>query len=327
MRPLSFTKNLGGFSKAYDAIRRGYSPGVTVKQFRERCGLNANGSLLVAEFFLFTQVRSGQELVVNDTLITQTFIRPTFDLTLARLYFFALNLAMPGERLSAEQCEAGQLQKHVITQHVYFGDAWVHDRFDKDSSLEPFVHSAGVFPSLRKWVTNYWFMKEQCKFVIRPDGTVETFSDTWGPLALRLFFDRYATLHPTDDVGDARDLVSWLGHQAAPAATDGLVAGGIRLRVWAERNVGSAHSAGRRSIHPRQPLVSAGLDRGGADQGRLRDLLGRALVGRAVGQRRAAALPHPAGGSGSVQHLVERSAMIPGNFLLSRGVQLGQRRV
>lgn len=150
---------------------------------------------------MFAQVRSGQEFVVGDTLITQTFARPAFDATLARLYFFALNLAMPGERLSAEQREAGQLQRHVITQHAYVRDAWVHDRFDKDSSLEPFVRSAGDFPSIRKWVNNYWFMRRQCGFVTRPDGTVETFSGTWGPLAMRLFLDRYTTLHPTDDVG------------------------------------------------------------------------------------------------------------------------------
>lgn len=201
MRPLSFTKNLGGFRKAYHAIRRGYFPGVTVDQFRARCGLPDGGSLLVTEFFLFTQVRSDREFVVGDTLITQTFTRPTFDLTLARLYFFALNLAMPGERLSPEQREAGKLQKHVITQHVYVGDAWVPDRFDKDSSLEPFVRGADGFQSVRKWVNNYWFMKEQCGFVVKPDRTVETFADTWGPLAMRLFFDRYTTLHPTNDVG------------------------------------------------------------------------------------------------------------------------------
>ncbi len=201
MRPLSYTKNLGGFPKAYHAIRRGYSPGVTVNQFRAKCGLNADGSLLVAEFFLFTRVQSGRETVVGDTLVTQTCTRPAFDLTLARLYFFALNLAMPGERLSAEQREAGQLQQLVITQHVYVQNGWVHDRFDKISSLEPFLRRARAFRSVHKWVTNYWFMKEQCQFVVRPDRTLETFPDTWGLLAMRLFFDRYTMLHPTDDVG------------------------------------------------------------------------------------------------------------------------------
>lgn len=52
MRPLSFTKNLGGFSKAYDAIRAGYAVGVTVEQFRRRSGLGPDLSLLVTEFFL-----------------------------------------------------------------------------------------------------------------------------------------------------------------------------------------------------------------------------------------------------------------------------------
>lgn len=155
---------------------------------------------MVVEFFLFTQVRDGEEYVVEDTLIRETFTRREFDATLARLYFFALNLAMPGERLSAEQREAGRLQKHVLTRHVYARRGWVGERLDKDDSLEPFVRDIETFDSVRKWVNNYSYMMKQCDFVMRPDGTVETFPDTWGPLALRLFFDRYTTLHPTDDV-------------------------------------------------------------------------------------------------------------------------------
>lgn len=52
----------------------------------------------------------------------------------------------------------------------------------------------------RKWVTNYWYMKEQCEFVTRSDGTIETFPDTWGLLALQLFFERYSAGDPTEDV-------------------------------------------------------------------------------------------------------------------------------
>jgi len=37
--------------------------------------------------------------------------------------------------------------------------------------------------------------------VVRFDGRVETFADSWGLLGLRLFFERYTALHPTQDVG------------------------------------------------------------------------------------------------------------------------------
>jgi len=43
-------------------------------------------------------------------------------------------------------------------------------------------------------------MAKQCEFVWTPDGRVETFPDTWGALALRLFFERYAATNPTQDV-------------------------------------------------------------------------------------------------------------------------------
>ena len=76
MRPLSFTRNLGGFRKAYEAIRAGYAPGVTVKEFRTRCGLGADLSLLVTEFFLGTQIREREEYVLGDTLTAYTLSQP-----------------------------------------------------------------------------------------------------------------------------------------------------------------------------------------------------------------------------------------------------------
>ena len=200
MRPLSFTKNIGGLDKVFHAIRRGFAPGVSVDKFRLRCGLNSSLSLLVVEFFLSTQSRSGKEFITADTLIEQTLARPKFDLTLARLYFFALNLAMPGERLRPEQRNAGQLQRHVIKEHIYINGSWRITRIEKDASLEPFVRNASNFQSVRKWVNNYWFMLNQCKFVTRPDGGIETFPDTWGHLALILFFERYSVLNPLYDV-------------------------------------------------------------------------------------------------------------------------------
>jgi hypothetical protein len=200
MRPLSFTRNLGGLSKVYYAIKRGYAPGITVPEFKKRCGLDNALSHLVVEFFLFTQVRARVEYVVRDTLIEQTLARPKFDLVLARLYFFAVNLAIPGERVRTDQQEAGRLQRHVLGEHIYVDNAWHLERMDKSASLEPFVRTVYRFPSVRKWVNNYSYMMKQCKFVGRPDGTIETFPDTWGLLALRLFFERYSYAKSEHDV-------------------------------------------------------------------------------------------------------------------------------
>ena len=111
MRPLSFTRNLGGFEKAYGAIRAGFVPGVTVKQFQERCGLGPNVSHLVTEFLLGAYVQDREEYVLADSLIAQTLSQP-FSRLIARLYFFAINLNMPGDRLKDHQLNPAEMQKH-----------------------------------------------------------------------------------------------------------------------------------------------------------------------------------------------------------------------
>ncbi len=202
MRPLSFTRNLGGFEKAYNAIRAGYAPGVTVKQFQDRCGLSHDVSFVVTEFFLATQIHDGEEYILADTLISQTLSRP-FNRLIARLYFFALNLNMPGERLKELHRNPAIMQNTLVRDHLFIDDGFRYKRFDKDGSIEPAVNRFGGFNSpdaLRKWVNNYSYMAQQCDFVRTPDGHVETFADTWGALALRLFFERYAATNPTPDV-------------------------------------------------------------------------------------------------------------------------------
>ena len=102
MRPLSFTRNLGGFEKAYKAIRKGYAPEITVRLFRERCGLSSDQSLLVTEFILATRIRNSDEIIVADELVTET-VKQGFGPLIARLYFFAVNLNIPGDRLREDQ--------------------------------------------------------------------------------------------------------------------------------------------------------------------------------------------------------------------------------
>jgi len=71
MRPLSFTRNIGGLRNVYQAIRKGYVPGISVNDFRRKCGLSRDLSLLVTEFFLCTKVRDDEEHIIGDTLITE----------------------------------------------------------------------------------------------------------------------------------------------------------------------------------------------------------------------------------------------------------------
>jgi hypothetical protein len=202
MRPLSFTRNLGGFKKVYDAIRAGYSAGVTVKEFRVRCGLSSSLSLLVTEFFLGTQIHSGEEYILADSLIVQTLCQP-YSKLLTRLYFFALNLNMPGVRIKEEHQNPAEMQNTLMRDKLFHDDGFRVSSFDKDRVIQPVISSFGGFTSqdaLRKWVNNYSYMAEQCGFVPTPEGRFETFPDTWGALALRLFFERYTATNPSLDV-------------------------------------------------------------------------------------------------------------------------------
>jgi hypothetical protein len=146
MRPLSFTRNLGGFRKAYAAIRAGYAAGVTVKQFRQRCGLGPDLSLLVTEFFLGTQIHDGEEYILADTLVSQTVTQP-YSRLMARLYFFALNLNMPGERLNVDHLNPAEMQNTLVREHLFIDGGFHAQGFDKDGSIEPVVTSFGGFTS------------------------------------------------------------------------------------------------------------------------------------------------------------------------------------
>ena len=206
MRPLSFTRNLGGFEKAYGAIRAGFVPGVTVKQFQERCGLGPNVSHLVTEFLLGAYIRDGEEFVLADSLIAQTLSQP-FSRLLSRLYFFAINLNMPGDRLKDHQLNPAEMQNTLMREYLFDRNGLRANRFDK-GRIETIVKGFNAFTkseSQRKWVNNYSYMADQCAFVVAPDGRLETFADSWGPLALRLFFERYAAVSPDPD---ANELIS-----------------------------------------------------------------------------------------------------------------------
>jgi hypothetical protein len=201
MRPLSFTKNLGGFRNAYDAIRKGYKPRRTVREFRAASGLSDGQSLLVTQFLLGTQILGDEEVIIDDSLVAHTLSQPYSTLT-ARLYFFALNLSMPGVRITEEHRNPAEMQNTLVRDYLFVHDGLRADRIEKNQGIQPVVETFGGFTSqeaLRKWVNNYSYMIKQCGFVSRPDGRLETFPDTWGPLALRLFFERYSATNPAPD--------------------------------------------------------------------------------------------------------------------------------
>jgi hypothetical protein len=214
---MSFTKNLGGLKNAHRAIRTGFAPSITVAEFKDRTGLG-DQALIITQFFLGAQVSGADEVILSDSLITQTLSQPYSRLT-ARLYFFALNLNLPGQRLRTEQQNAAEIQNELVRNHLFVRDGFRVAEFEKDS-IQGVVGRLGKFKNaatLRKWVNNYSHIAEQCGFVPAPDGGLETFPDTWGPLALRLFFERYSAVNPAPDssalisAGQSRELHKLIG--------------------------------------------------------------------------------------------------------------------
>lgn len=148
MRPFSFTRNLGGLEKAYKAIRKGYAPDITVKLFRERSGLGPDLSLLVTEFILATKIREGDEIILADELITQTLRQP-FNRLLARLYFFAINLNMPGDRLRGDHMSPAEMQNTLIRRFLSKKtDFRSHSLTRTASSSRPSVHLGASHPKM-----------------------------------------------------------------------------------------------------------------------------------------------------------------------------------
>ena len=93
--------------------------------------------------------------MLADTLVSQTLSQP-YSRLIARLYFFALNLNMPGERLKADHRQPANMQNTLVRNHLFINDGFSAERFDKDGSIEPVVKGFGGFTSdsaLRRWVT------------------------------------------------------------------------------------------------------------------------------------------------------------------------------
>jgi len=203
-RPLSFTKNLGGLQHLYEAIRCAYSRGVCLHDFRRRlpASLRKN-ELIISEFFLATQILNREEIIADDALIRETLERAPLDLTLKRLYLFSLLLNMPGQRLKAEYSSPAGAQNDFVRTYLHDTDGWLADRLDLDRHIEPWVRDhVALTTGRRKFCTNFRYFFEQCEFPVSRNGHLRTFADHWGPLALRLFFDRYRIDSPNASLDD-----------------------------------------------------------------------------------------------------------------------------
>jgi len=78
---------------------------------------------LVTEYLLATKLEGDEEYVLGDSLIEQTVSQPFNRLT-ARLYFFSVNLNMPGERRDADAHEWGEMQNTLMREELFATDGF-----------------------------------------------------------------------------------------------------------------------------------------------------------------------------------------------------------
>ena len=204
---LSFTKNLGGLENLFRVIRAAYLPGCTLADFQQRIPADLQKrSLVIAQFFLATRIADGKEYVVEDALI-RTTLSIDWNLATARLYLFALLLNMPGQRLGSRYRQPATAQNAYVREVLHDGIGWVATNLDMDRAVEPWVRqnvqNAGA---ARKFTTNFHDFFIQCQFPTSRSGYLTTYANHWGPVAIRLFFDRLRIDRPecdSDELADA----------------------------------------------------------------------------------------------------------------------------
>lgn len=190
-RPLSFTKNLGGFPRLQEAIKAAYEPGVTTKDFLERVpSALRSRALLFTEFYLATRIVGSQEYIVEDSLVRYTFLRP-WGLIHTRLALFALMLNMPGERVKQLYRSPSEAQNAYVRSFLHDGKGWLESKLNLGQMITWVKANVQITPAgARKFSTNFRHLFEQAEFETLATGHSKTFASHWGPLAIRLFFDR-----------------------------------------------------------------------------------------------------------------------------------------
>lgn len=159
-------------------------------------------ALVVAEYFLATLVVGGKEVVFHDALVEETLRRESYGPLLARLYLFALILNNPGQRLHAAHKAPAAAQNAFVREYLYQDAGWVAARLDKTRHVRPWLaeNLDAKQSTVRKFTTNLYYFFEQCSFPTDKDGYLKTFAEHWGPVALKLFFQRHELLHGRMDV-------------------------------------------------------------------------------------------------------------------------------
>lgn len=207
-RPLSFTKNLGGYSTLYAAIRQNYRPRITVKEFLSSLPAQVKGrGLVISEFFLATQIVNGIEEIYEDALIRETLRRP-LDLPLKRLYLFALLLNMPGQRHDASLRSPAAAQNSFVRTHLHDGHGWVASRLELSREMLPWFESRmSMNPgALKKFCTNFRYFFEQCALSTTQSGHLDTNAAYWLPQAMRLFSERSSITIPAANTTSVQQL-------------------------------------------------------------------------------------------------------------------------
>ena len=211
-RPLSFTRNLGGPQRVYDAVRQAYRPSVTIPDFRAALapGMSRDQSLIVTEFFLASEIRGREETVFEDQLVRNCLGLP-LDATHLRLALFGLNLNLPGQRLRTEHRSPAPAQNSYVRECLFRNGAWQAAVLDKDAMREWLSAHLDQSPDgITKFRNNYHYLFTQCGFRPRPDGTIDTFADDWCNPALRIYFERRRLMSPeVAESAEALERATW----------------------------------------------------------------------------------------------------------------------
>lgn len=205
--PGSFTKNIGGYGKLHHSIRVAYTSNMTLSDLRiALAGVmrSDDQALVVTEYFLATLVVGGKERVFHDALVEETLRRETYDPLLARLYLFALILNNPGQRIEAAHKAPAAAQNAFVREYLYQDIGWVAERLDKAEHMRPWLAANldAKQSTVRKFTTNLYYFFKQCSFPTDQEGYLKTFAEHWGPVALKLFFQRHELVHGRDDVAE-----------------------------------------------------------------------------------------------------------------------------
>lgn len=118
-RPLSFTKNLGGLEHLYDAIRRAYRPGTTLREFEARLPRSlANRRLVIIQFFIATRLVGRTEYVVENALVHIRTAYPFVSRTHHSLFVYRFKMIVKKAGLTCGTQPETQCQRNASVRRL-----------------------------------------------------------------------------------------------------------------------------------------------------------------------------------------------------------------